>query len=406
MRILLIAYACEPGAGSEPGTGWNIALELSRKFDVTVITRCNNRHAIESDTQRQARGRLNFIYHDASSWELWLKKKKLISTQIYYALWQRTLGRRIKTDQALQNFDVSQHLTFNSFEVAPHALKHTSGMKIWGPVGGGQTAPASLLKTTRLQDRWREKLRTWRVGISSRSESVRTMLESCDVVLFANEETRARLEPWCTGKTEMMIDVGVAPERFFPSAETSNGTRILCAGRIESRKGIGLLLESFKLALTERPELRLRIIGTGPNLDAEQERAQNLCIQGQVEFVGKVDHAQMEEELRQADMFVFPSLRDTSGAVVLEAMASGIPVICLDHQGGRLMTGDVSGIRVPVTSLEKTKKDFAKAIVDLSLDPERRQRCAKSARARVIDEFSWPRKADRLSRIYSLTRCE
>jgi glycosyltransferase involved in cell wall biosynthesis len=204
----------------------------------------------------------------------------------------------------------------------------------------------------------------------------------------------------------MMIDVGVAPERFFPCSKNSNGTRILYAGRIEPRKGIGLLLQSFKLALAERPELRLRIVGNGPNLHAEQKRAQSLSIQEQVEFVGKVDHAQMEEELRQADIFAFPSLRDTSGAVVLEAMASGIPVICLDHQGGRLMTGDVSGIRVPVTSLEKTKKDFAKAMVDLSLDPERRQRCAKEERARVIDEFSWRRKADRLSRIYNIIKCK
>ena len=406
MRILLISYACEPSAGSEPGTGWNMALELSKKFDVTVITRGNNRDVIESDAQRIACERLTFIYHDTSSTLLWLKKRKLINTQIYYALWQYTLGRRIKADKGLQNFDVSQHLTFNSFEVAPYALKHTSGMKIWGPVGGGQTAPPNLLQTTRLLDQWREKLRTWRIGISSRSNTVRAMLEACDVVLFANEETRERLEPYCTGKTEMMIDVGVAPERFFPCSKTSNGTRILYAGRIESRKGIGLLLQSFQLALTERPELRLRIVGNGPNLYAEQKRAQSLSIQGQVEFVGKVDHAQMEEELRQADIFAFPSLRDTSGAVVLEAMASGIPVICLDHQGGRLMTGDVSGIKVPVTSLKKTKKDFAKAMVDLSLDPERRQRCAKAARARVINEFSWSRKAARMSQIYSSIKCE
>jgi glycosyltransferase involved in cell wall biosynthesis len=226
------------------------------------------------------------------------------------------------------------------------------------------------------------------------------MLKCCDVVLFANEETRARLEPWCTGKTEMMIDVGVAPERFFPSSEDSAGTRILCAGRIESRKGIGFLLQSFRLAIDERPELRLRIVGSGPNLEIERQRARDLGMGGEVDFAGKIDHAQMEQELRKADIFAFPSLRDTSGAVVLEAMASGIPVICLDHQGGRLMTGDVSGIRVPVTSLKETTLDFARAMVELSLDPERRLRCGNAARARVIDEFSWPRKANRLSRIY------
>ena len=47
LRVLLIAYACEPGRGSEPGTGWNMAIALSEHHDVTVITRANNREAIE-----------------------------------------------------------------------------------------------------------------------------------------------------------------------------------------------------------------------------------------------------------------------------------------------------------------------------------------------------------------------
>ena len=75
-RILLGAYACEPGKGSEPGVGWNWAREISRHgYDVHVVTRANNRAAIELELQAAPVAGLHFHYFDLGPFWLRLKRR-------------------------------------------------------------------------------------------------------------------------------------------------------------------------------------------------------------------------------------------------------------------------------------------------------------------------------------------
>ncbi len=74
-----------------------------------------------------------------------------------------------------------------------------------------------------------------------------------------------------------------------------------------------------------------------------------------------------------ADLFVFTSLRDTSGTVVLEALSRGLPVICLDHQGVRDLITPECGIKVPVTRPSEVIAGLAEAITKLARDPDRRE---------------------------------
>lgn len=88
MKILLSAYACDPNKGSEPGVGWNWAVELSSKGnEVWVITRENNRVSIEKELEAHPRKNLNFCYFDLPIW-LKLREKKIIGIHFYYLLWQ------------------------------------------------------------------------------------------------------------------------------------------------------------------------------------------------------------------------------------------------------------------------------------------------------------------------------
>ena len=84
-KVLLSAYACEPNRGSEPGVGWNWAIEIAKRgHDVVVLTRKNNREVIESNENTPFN--LNFIYYDLPSSLMWLKK--VFGVQLYYFLWQ------------------------------------------------------------------------------------------------------------------------------------------------------------------------------------------------------------------------------------------------------------------------------------------------------------------------------
>src|SRR5581483_11891914 len=89
LKVLLSAYACEPGKGSEPEVGWQWALQMARYHDVTVLTRANNRESIEKEiaTLRQTQPVPEFVYHDEGAF--WLRIKKRFKTvRFYYHLWQ------------------------------------------------------------------------------------------------------------------------------------------------------------------------------------------------------------------------------------------------------------------------------------------------------------------------------
>lgn len=400
MRVLLSAYACEPGKGSEPGTGWNLALALSSSFDITVLTRANNRELIEQALETLSDPKPTFIYHDLPPVARFLKKKGILSTQAYYGLWQRSLGRIIPKTHDLDAFDLFHHVTFNSFEVVPGLINRFPGIKVWGPIGGGQCAPVPLTATLSLKGRLKERLRSLRISLSRRNPRLIRCLESCDWVLFANEETRDFFKPVELKSSGQMIDVGVDPTRFTPPGELADGYRIFSAGNFEARKGTRLLLLAFQQAHRENPKLRLRLAGEGPESPRERAWVEAHELNEVITFSGRRTHAEMAEEFSNADVFVFPSIRDTSGAIVLEAMACGLPVVCLDHQGARLMVGENAGIRVPPQSLKQTVRGIAAAILELSADASLREALGKNARERVLCEFTWEKKADRLVQVY------
>jgi glycosyltransferase involved in cell wall biosynthesis len=399
-KVLLSAYACEPGKGSEPGTGWNLAMALAEEFDVTVLTRSNNRDAIEARLKVSTLPKPLFIYHDLPVALRFLKRKGILSTQAYYTLWQHSVGRLIPKHHDLGAFDLLHHITFNTFEVAPGLLGKFPGIKIWGPVGGGQRTHPPLLAVFNSISRLKERLRSVRISLSRINTRIVTKLKSCDLVLFANEETRDLFEGVNLKSSGQMIDVGVDTDLFVPSENRKSGNRIFSASNFEARKGTRLLLLAFQLAHQKNPALRLRLAGDGSEKGCERDWVRENGLTDVIAFSGRRTHDEMKEEFAQADIFVFPSIRDTSGAIVLEAMACGLPVICLDHQGAKLMVDDQSGIKIKPQSLELTIEGMSEAILKLSSNTNLRESLGRGARERAVKEFSWNSKASRIANEY------
>ncbi len=399
-KVLLIAYACEPHVGSEPGTGWNVAMQLARKHDVTVATRANNREVIEAELAQCHGPMPGFLFIDPPSWTLKLKKKRILSTQLFYAFWQLHLARFLR--KAGHEIDIIHHLTFNSFEVPPLAFFASKSIKIWGPMGGGQRVPWRLLPAFGGCDMIREGARNIRVIMSKTNPVCKKILRSSTCVLFANDETKALLGDLNGGSAETMIDVGVDVSRFKPSDSRSQNKFpiIVCAGRMEPRKGFSLLLRAFDELADSHPNAILRLIGDGPKRMQLESLAANLRLHENIHFVGRVDHAAMQSEFDQADVFVFPSMRDTSGAVVLEAMAMALPIVTFDHQGAAIMVADDCGIKVRPIHQKQAITDLAKGIATLLSDPKLRINLGRAGRRRVEEHFDWSRKAERILGIY------
>jgi glycosyltransferase involved in cell wall biosynthesis len=392
-KVLLIAYACEPGRGSEPGTGWNMALGLAKFHNVTVATRANNRTTIEKFLATYCAPAPDFMFVDPPSWTLKLKKRGLMPVQLFYLFWQIEVARMIKS--RTDDFDILHQLTFNSFEVPPFAFHSCKATKVWGPIGGGQTVPTGMLRAFGCIGGVKEWMRNMRVRLSAANPLVTRTLRQCSLVLFANEETKNLLSKHCTGNIGSMVDVGVDEDKFMasPNRTKENHLTLLSAGRLENRKGVLVLIDAFADLAKKYPHLRLRMVGTGPLYNKILRRIDRLQISNSVTLTGSVDHDVMQREFAAADLFVFPSLRDTSGAVVLEAMATGLPVACFDHQGAALMVKADCGTKAIAHEFNEAISTLHNAIERLVADSDFRKDCGHHAMESITSIYDWKSKS-------------
>lgn len=148
MKILMSAYSCEPGRGSEPGVGWNVVREVAKHHEVWVLTRPDESKAvIEAELARNPVPNLHFVYFTLPFWKDSLRLGQSGAMQIHYYLWQiqayfvaQRLHREI-------GFDVVHHVTFVKYST-PCFLSLLPVPLVWGPVGGGESAPDPSGKTS------------------------------------------------------------------------------------------------------------------------------------------------------------------------------------------------------------------------------------------------------------------
>jgi glycosyltransferase involved in cell wall biosynthesis len=176
-----------------------------------------------------------------------------------------------------------------------------------------------------------------------------------------------------------------------------DGARIVTAGRLVHWKGAHLAIEAFAGARRLHPQATLTIVGDGPQRGRLAALVTRLGLDGQVIFTGERTRAETLERLAASDVLLFPSLHDSGAATILEAMALGLPVVCLDAGGARVSVDDASGIRVPVTTPTHVVVDLAAALEQLLVDDERRQAMGTAARQRVAASFTWEHRSARVT---------
>lgn len=391
------AYACEPGKGSEPAAGWQWTLHLARFHDLTVVTRANNRQPIEQALARLEPPHPQFIYYDLPAWVLAWKKRGL-PVQIYYTLWQA--GVRLRLRKMLKDFDLIHHLTFNTF-LLPGFWWFTGKPVILGPLGGGMICPWAFLPLFGPKA-FQEVLRSLLVLGSLLNPAPQLSFHFASKILVANADTARRLLPPYRAKVGHMLETGIGKDWLAgPVADDGRtGDRLIWVGSLIERKAAVLALRALSRAARQRPSLRLTIVGDGRKMAALKNAARSLGVEQRITWMAKVPYEEVPSLLRRHDVFLFTSVRDTSGNVVLEAMAAGLPVITLCHQGAAEITTDETALRIRPTTIQRVVAGLADAMVRLAESPQLRRRLGDAGRARVADLYLWDRKAEQMNAIY------
>lgn len=345
MRILLSAYACEPDKGSEPGMGWNWALEIARLgHEVHVLTRENNVAPIERGLAEQDGLRLHVHGYDIPRWARWWKKG-LRGVHLYYLLWQWGAYRRARKLHSDLHFDLAHHITFAVFR-HPSFMGRLGIPFIFGPVGGGEYTPPGLLRGLPWRFRVVERLRSMANSAAFVDPLVRSTFRQAMLVFYKTPETLEQIPPAFHRACIRIQDIAVDKNALAETPAAVEEPRFLFAGNLLYLKGIHLALHALAKVLQHIPDAELTIVGDGPDGAWLKEVARQLGVEQAVKWRGRLPRQQVIELYRSHMAFVFPSLHDSGGTVVMEALSQGVPVICLDLGGPGAILPASCGIKI------------------------------------------------------------
>lgn len=411
LSALLVINQCNPEGFSEPLVGYNWYQGLRQRVDATLVTHIRNREPL----QRAGVGeRVVYIGESGATQRYYAAVRRLavrgatinwplLNALSYpiYAAFDHQVARRFAVRVRSREYDVVQALTpiLPRYPVTlARACERTPF--VLGPLNGGLPLPPGFGDMAKQEFRRYYFLRRLGRLLPGYAATYRRAA----VVLAGSQYTLQWLRrsfPAIADRIRLLAENGVATEFFARARERraiAGRFSLLFVGRLVALKGCDVVLEA--MARVADRSVHLTIVGDGPQRAHLVELAGRLGLQPQVAFAGWVSHHQTVDYYRAADAFCFPSIREFGGAVVLEAMASGLPSIIMDHGGIDEYVTAEAGCKIHARSRAELISRVAGAIHDLASDAAAWRAMSRAAVQRAR-EFEWGRKCDELVQIYA-----
>ncbi len=398
MKLLISAYACAPNLGSEHAVGWTWVTEAHRLgHDVWVMASPAHRNSIMQECcSNAALARIHWIFPEVNHWPL-MEAEEPKWERTYNFLWQRAAARKARELLATVHIDAIHHVTWAGIR-APTFLSGLGPPLIVGPIGGGESAPALLRTELGLRGRLLEGLRNLSNATIGLNPLVRSGLRNAAVVFVSTRDTQQLLARTIKRATIVFSQVGLPDLPIVaPRAYRSGPPRFIYAGRLLYWKGVHIALRAFAKVVKFIPDAHFIIVGDGPERGRLEYLSNALGLKDNVSFIHRLPQQRLFKIFDSNDLMLFPSLHDSGGFVVLEALSRGLPVVCLDLGGPREIVTPQCGVVVETRDrdTEAVATAMAEAILRLTDDPERLLALSPGARARARDFLS-PRRITEL----------
>jgi len=412
LRVLIAAENTSAQFGGEAALALHyFRVMRGRGMDVWLVTHARTRAELSALYPDDAR--ICYIEDTGLHRTLWRMGKWLpdriaylttgflsrVSTQIA----QRSIVQRLVREHGIS-------VVHQPMPVSPRepSMLHGFGVPVLiGPMNGGMDYPPAFR---------RQQSAALRAVVWS-GRAVSHLMNRCmpgkrraAALLVANRRTREALPRGVSANVIEVVENGVdlALWKQPPSRERAPGeiARFVFVGRLVDWKAVDLLLDAFAAA-RDRAPMSLLVIGAGAMAPALEQQARRLGIlgtdegrTGQVHFAGWMQQSECAVKLQMQDCLVLPSLMECGGAVVLEAMALGMPVIATAWGGPTDYLDASCGILVEPTSRSALIDGLADAMVRLAQSADLRLALGRAGREKVVREFDWETKVDRMIEIY------
>lgn len=407
MKILFDCFSCSPYYGSDEGIGWLWPYYMRNYHEVWALVRKDRRPDIEKYCKLHNITDINFIYCDIPDCINFYYKRKqknkngVLDFLAYQLLWQYVAVEAAKKTHKKVHFDLVHHVSTNDFRLLGRLYKLNIPL-ILGPIGGAQETPEELCSYIKGHEK-NEILRKWLNHLFVALPGYKKMLRKASKIYFSNKETKNFLidKIGDSSKCSILTEIGIKQEEI----QRKNRKKpheiftFLWAGRMEYRKGLEFLFEALE-HLPMKKKWQLILCGTGTEMKRYQKICKTKSYSERVKFLGVVPYEKMKSIYEEGDVFVFPSLRETTGTVILEAMAQGLPVICFDQGGASSVITDSTGFLISGRTQEEYLRNYTQAMLKCISHPEKILEMGKQCVERVEKYYTWEQKIYEIEKEY------
>lgn len=401
LTILINAYACGPGRGSEPGMAWNWCLNLARYCNLYIITEGEFREDIDRVLPSLKQGaNMHFYFLPVSD-----KIRNMCWNQgdwrfyYYYSKWQKRALKQAQEIIKTTHIDVIHQLNMIGFREPGRLWKIDGIPLVWGPTNAKEAFPMAYLKGASTKS----KIFIYTKNALTRfqlicSPNVHKMAKRAQTIVAASSDSAASICKFLHRNPVVINESGCEFVENSVAIQQNNGTlQLLWVGRYIFTKQLTLALESLAKITAD---VRLHIVGGLIEEEkpfkvlAHQLGIEDLCI-----WHERISHSEVQTLMRQCDLFFFTSVAEGTPHVVLESIANNLPVLCFDTCGHGDCVDDTVGIKIPLTNPQQSIKDFAEKIDYLYYHREELQRMSEGCAVKQ-KALSWESKALQMLDIY------
>lgn len=391
LKIFVSAYACEPYKGSEIGVGWNWILEMSKYFELWVMTRANNREVIEEYFEKNNLPcPIHFLYFDLPD-SIKKFKKGMRGVRIYYNLWQIKSNRLVKETMEENDIPVYHLLTYGNalWKASSYGEKK---FFVWGPTGGLDTIEREYSKHYSFRNRMVESVRRFVIRTLPLNFGFNSRCRHADLILCKARSTIRAIPKKYRHKAVQFTDVAADLKTVRYEKDFSDDRMIeyLVVGKLDAWRGYDLLLEALAEAIKTKQNLHLTVLGEGSEKQKIEEIRKKRSLEAFVSMPGQVSMEKYKEYLAHSDVIVNPCLKEGAVTVSFDAMAYAKPFICIDTGGYTNYFTDEYAIVLPRKGRKETIEDLSCALLKFS-DGETRKRYSEKI-AKVAERISWEQK--------------
>lgn len=341
MKALISAYACEPHKGSEPEVGWRSVIQYaSNCSELVVVTRANNKDSIESSAEYSSLTNVIFEYYDLP--DIFLKIKRGARGAFLYAyFWECFLFFYLLSRYKKQHFDLVQRVTFVSYRL-PSFIFYFGKSFIFGPIAGGERFPIDFIRIFSFRGRVLEIARLVFQRFALLDPLVLISMFKADQIIAVTHDTKAILPSWAQRKTSVQPAISIKFSDFNivkkePARARNTPIRLLYVGRLLEWKGLMLALLSLR-NISGKLDYEFNVIGEGRDRAMFEDFVKKNKLN--VNFLGEINRSALSSFYSSHDLFIFPSLHDSGGMVVLEAKAHGLKVLVSDFGGPKMFVDE------------------------------------------------------------------